>query len=164
MTGHCEATVYLDLPVTPNNSLSRRGMVGVLCLLGAFNIFTAIFMIVIGAYPAPIFLGADMVAVSVAFYQIDRRRLRQAERVRISTDRVEVYRTSGGKPIPVWNTAPGFTRVVLVGTDLDLPVLTLASAGRSLPIGADLGGDGRRKLAADIEAAIIAARNERYSC
>ncbi len=155
--------IYLDAPVAPNNSLSRRGMVVVLCLIAAFNVLTAIFMFVIGAFPAPIFLGADMAAVTLAFYLIDRRRQRRTERILVSTDKVEVFRMQGGREASVWTTAPSFTRVVLDGADQDLPLLTLTSSGKTLPVGEELGGEGRKQLAADIEAAISAAKAERYS-
>ena len=158
-----EATIYLDRPVQPNNSLSRRGMLLVLGVLAAFNLLTAVFMIIIGAYPAPIFLGLDMAAVGLAFFLIDRRRAQKLERIKVSTDRVEVYRAVRGRPETIWTTATGFTRVILDQADDDLPVISLASAGRFLCVGTDLGGEGRRQLAAEIEAAIWAARRERYS-
>ena len=110
------ARIYLDAPVAPNNSLSRRGMMVVLSVIGAFNVFTAIFMLVIGAYPAPIFLGADMAAVSLAFFLLDRRRLHRTERILVSTDRVEVYRRLEGKegrgPRPAQSLSQLFRQVL----------------------------------------------------
>ncbi len=152
--------VYLDRAVEPNRSLSRRGMWVVLGLLAVFNLFTAGFMIVIGAYPAPIFLGADMIAVSAAFWVMDRRRTARVERVTVTSDRVEVFRAGG--PAAVWSTAPGFTRVLLDDPDADLPRLRIASAGRFLDLGTHVGPDARTVLAAELDAAIRQARNERH--
>ena len=147
--------VYLDRAVEPNRSLSRRGMWVVLGVLAVFNLFTAGFMILIGAYPAPIFLGADMIAVSAAFFVMDRRRTARAERVTVTSDRVEVFRA--GAEAAVWSTAPGFTRVVLDDPDADL-----ASAGRFLDLGTHVGPETRTRLAGELEAAIHRARNERH--
>ena len=152
--------VYLDRAVEPNRSLSRRGMWVVLGVLAVFNLFTAGFMILIGAYPAPIFLGADMIAVSAAFFVMDRRRTARAERVTVTSDRVEVFRA--GAEAAVWSTAPGFTRVVLDDPDADLPRLRLASAGRFLDLGTHVGPETRTRLAGELEAAIHRARNERH--
>jgi uncharacterized membrane protein len=152
--------VYLDRTVEPNRSLSRRGMIVVLCILALFNLFTAVFMIVIGAYPAPIFLGADMVAVGAAFWVIDRRRSTRTERVTVTSDRVEVYQA--GASTAVWSTAPGFTRVLLEDPAADLPRLQLASSGKFVDLARHLGPDGRIRLAEELEAAIFRARSERH--
>jgi uncharacterized membrane protein len=152
--------VYLDRSVEPNRSLSRRGMLVVLALLAAFNLFTAGFMIVIGAYPAPIFLGADMIAVSAAFWVMDRRRTARTERVTVTSDRVEVYRADMAGAL--WSTAPGFTRVVIDDPDADLPRLRIASAGKFLDVGAHVGPEARTVLAGELEAAIQRARSERH--
>ena len=152
--------VYLDRTVEPNRSLSRRGMVVVLCILAIFNLFTAVFMIVIGAYPAPIFLGADMLAVGTAFWVIDRRRSARTERVTVTSDRVEVYHA--GAPTAVWSTAPGFTRVLLDDPEADLPRLQLASSGRFVDLARHVGSESRIRLAAELETAILRARSERH--
>jgi len=159
-TARFDPVVYLDHAVEPNRSLSRQGMLIVLGVLLVFNLFTAGFMIVIGAYPAPIFLGADMIAVSAAFWIMDRRRSLRTERVRVTSDRVEVYRA--GAPSAVWSTAPGFTRVVLDNPDADLPRLRLASAGRYLDLGAHVGPAARSHLASELQDAIRRARDERH--
>jgi uncharacterized membrane protein len=135
-------------------------MLVVLGVLAVFNLFTAGFMIVIGAYPAPIFLGADMIAVSAAFWVIDRRQTARTERVIVTSDRVEVYRA--GVAAAVWSTAPGFTRVVLDGMDGDLPRLRLTSAGKFLDVGSHVGPATRTVLASELEAAIQSAKSERH--
>ena len=154
--------IYLDRRVEPNRSLTRRGMFVVLAIVAAFNLFTTVFMLVIRAYPAPIFLGADMAAISLAFLAMDRRHLHRIEHIRISSHRVEVLRRTKGQEGPVWSTAPGFTRIEVDRSDQDRPVVRLASAGRTLEIAAELGAEGRTRLAADLDDAIRAARSERY--
>jgi len=156
------ARIYLDQLVLPNRSLSRRGMWVVLGIIAAFNGLTTVFLLVIGAYPVPFFLGLDLVGVGIAFAVIEHRRKTRYEQVRVSSDAVEVLRRSGGAARAVWSTSPAFTRVLLDGSDEDAPRLTLASSGRELGIATDLGAEGRRRLAVDLNAAIALARNERY--
>jgi uncharacterized membrane protein len=163
MQQHAEALrpVYLDEHIHPNRSLSRKGMVRVIIALAVFNIATAIFLFAIGAYPAPIFLGADFLALWFAFHLMEQKRQRSGEHIRICGDRVEVRSPSGGRL--VWSSAPTFTRVVLDRSDADLPLLSLASSGRSVELGRGLGAEGRIALADTLDAAISAARNERHS-
>lgn len=154
--------IYLDRPILPNQSLSRRGMYVVLGVLAVFNGLTTLFLLAIHAYPVPFFLGLDLVGVGVAFAVIDHRRKTRFEQIRVSSDAVEVLRRHGGVPRSVWSTPPAFTRVELDQADEDCPRLTLNSSGRAVSIAMHMGGDGRAHLADEIRLAIAAARNERY--
>ncbi len=110
----------------------------------------------------PFFVGLDLVGLGVAFAVIEHRRKTHYEQLRVSSDAVEVLRRQGGVARSVWSTAPVFTRVLLDTSDEDAPRLSLASSGRELRIGTDLGPDRRLRLASDLQAAIRQARNERY--
>lgn len=158
--GEIRPVTYLDRIVEPNRSLSRRGMLFVLIIAAAFNTATAAFMIAIGAYPAPLFLGLDMVAISAAFYILDRRWRRRQERVEITTDRVAIFRPPSARE-PVWSAAPQFTRINL-SDDPDLPILRLTSSGRSVILGSELGAEGRLQLKEDLDRALQSVRSERY--
>ena len=153
--------IYLDRIVEPNRSLSRRGMIVVLSFAAMFNVATAGFMLAIGAYPAPLFLGLDMVAICIAFYTIDRRRQLRLERVEVTGDRIAVFRPSNARE-PLWFAAPTFARVTLVQHDSDLPTLSLTSSGRTVTLGSELGADSRTKLAGEISQALQLARAERH--
>ena len=146
----------------PNGSLSRRGMWIVLGVIAAFNGLTVAFLLIIGAYPVPIFVGLDLVGLGVAFAVIEHRRKTHYELLRVSSDAVEVMRRQGGVARSVWSTPPAFTRVMLDTTDEDAPQLSLISSGRVLGIGSGLGADRRRRLAAELQVAISLAKNERY--
>ena len=152
---------YLDRIVEPNRSLSRKGMIVVLSFAALFNVLTAGFMLAIGAYPAPLFLGLDMLAISIAFYVIDKRRHLNQERVEVTGDRIAVFRPSNSQE-PLWSAASAFSRVSLVNDDPDLPTLYLFSSGRSVTLGSALGADGRTQLANEISEALLMARAERH--
>jgi len=136
-------------------------MIVVLGFAGAFNVATAVFMLAIGAYPAPLFLGLDMLAIMIAFYAIDRRRAQRLERVEVTADRIAVFRPSNARE-PLWSASPTFTRLTLLDHDPDLPKVCLASSGRSISIGSELGAEGRAQLAAEITEALRLARAERH--
>lgn len=133
----------------------------VLSFAAAFNLATAGFMLAIGAYPAPMFLGLDMLAITIAFYAIDRKTRLRLERVEITGDRVAVFRPSNAKE-PLWFAAPAFSRVTLINNDPDLPTVRLMSSGRAVTLGSELGADGRVQLADQISEALQMARAERH--
>ena len=53
--------LYMDAVITPNRSLSKRGLAIVLGLMVFYNLVLGVLMLVIGAFPVPIFLGLDVV-------------------------------------------------------------------------------------------------------
>ena len=149
---------YLERRLEPNRSLSPRGMRVVLIVIALANLFVAAFLFSVGAYPVPLFLGLDLVAVVIAFRLMEKSRQRKLEWVRVTRDHVEVTRPFPSPREAVWSSAPLFTRVHLDEVDPDAPILTLTSAGRHLEIAAGLGGEARRALAQELEDAIARAR------
>ena len=133
----------------------------VLSFAAVFNVATAGFMLAIGAYPATLFLGLDMLAISIAFYAIDRPRQLRRERVEVTGDRIAVFRPSNAQD-PLWSAASAFSRVSVVNNDPDLPTVYLLSSGRSVTLGSELGADGRTQLADEIAEALVKARAERH--
>jgi uncharacterized membrane protein len=153
--------IYLDRIIEPNHALSRKGMMMVLSFAAMCNVVTAGFMLAIGAYPVPLFLGLDMLAISIAFFAMDRRRRRRLERIEITADRVAVFRPPNS-PEPLWAAAPIFARVVLACHDPDLPMVRLVSSGRTVTLGSELGAEGRAQLADQVSDALQMARAERH--
>ncbi len=146
---------YLEKRIEPNRSLSPNGVRRVIIAVALANLITAVFLVSIGAYPIPLFLGLDLVGVMIAFRVLERRRQRLTEVLTIDLDRVEV-RTAAG--VLVWSTAPIFTRLECETANPDLPKLSLVSSGRRQEIGGQLGGAARHALFAEIEAALALAR------
>ena len=83
------ATLYMDAVITPHRSLSRKGFAVLLGVVIAFNLAVATLMLVLKAFPVPIFLGADVLAVIVAF-RASYRGAGQTERVQVTADEVVV--------------------------------------------------------------------------
>jgi uncharacterized membrane protein len=114
-----------------------------------------------GAWPAPIFLGLDVLGVAVAFW-ISYRQARARERVQVTADQVRVMRELGVRSRTVWSSPTAFTRVELERTGDHGAEVRLMLSGRRLTIGAVLGPKERAELAHSVEAAIRSARAERH--
>lgn len=151
----------MDAVIQPNRSLSTRGMWIVLGVLAAFNLWIGVFLVLIGAYPVPIFLGLDMIGVVVAF-RIYRRRAARAERVRVDADRITVSRESARGAATVWSSPTAFTRVRFEGGAEHGRRLSLHLSGRSIAIGQALGADERARLADRLREAMGDALAERH--
>jgi len=155
------APLYMDAVIQPNRSLSTRGMWLMLGLFAVFNLWIAVFLILIGAYPVPIFLGLDMIGVIIAF-RVYRRRANRVERVRVDADRITVLREGARGSATVWSSPTAFTRVRFEGAAENARRLSLHLSDRSIAIGQALGAGERARLADRLREAIGDALAERH--
>ena len=102
------ATLYMDAVITPHRSLSRKGFAVLLGVVIAFNLAVGALMIALRAFPVPLFLGADILAVVIAF-RASYRGAGQAERVRITADEVVVAHEWSRGRRTVWRSATAFS-------------------------------------------------------
>ena len=156
-----DARIHLDTVITPERSLSMTGFKVLLGALILANLIIGVFFLALGAWPAPIFLGLDVLGVFVAF-RVSYRRAATRERVVVTADRVQVLRELAGKAREVWNSPTAFTRVELERTDRYGPQVRLALSRQRRLIGQTLGPKEREELAEALEAAIGRARSERH--
>jgi uncharacterized membrane protein len=154
-------SLYMDAVLTPNRSLSRKGLWVLLGLFCAANLLICVFLLAIGAFPVPIFLGLDVIGVLIAF-RVSNRRARIAERVRVSADLVEVLREGGGRSHVMWSSPTAFTQVSLDQAEPGGLRLRLRLAGRALTLASDLGPEERADFAVALQKAIRTARDERH--
>lgn len=143
--------------MAPRRALSQRGLLVLLGVLLFWNAVVCGFLLLIGAWPVPFFLGLDLVGITIAF-AVSNRRARNGERVRISAEAVTVERGEGAV---VWTAPPAWTQVVRPSPGSRAP-LRLSSSGRSVAIGAMLGAAERRRFAQALEHALAAARQARW--
>ena len=61
------AAIYMDAEIKPNRSLSERGFVVLISVITLANVASAIVFLKIGAHLVPIFLGIDVVAITIAY-------------------------------------------------------------------------------------------------
>ena len=154
--------LYMDAEITPNRSLSRGGLWVLLGIIAAYNLILMVFLLVIGAFPVPIFLGLDFAGVALAFH-VSNRRAGWAERVQVSAERVEVVRLRPPAPEQiVWSSPTAFTRVAVERAGGHESRVQLRLSRRSLSVGASLSPAERSSFAEALKSAILRARGERH--
>lgn len=151
----------MDATITPNRSLSKRGFAVLLGALAAVNGVTAAMFWIAGAWPVPVFLGLDVLAVWFAF-RVSYRGARLLERVQVSAEEVRVrYETPrGGRT--VWATPTAFTAVAVEEADEPGSRVRLSLSGRRLTVGAALSPKERTAFGRALETAVLRARSERW--
>ena len=153
--------LHMDARLTPHRSLPKAGFVALLIGLAAYNIVVAAFLVVIGAYPVPIFLGLDFLAVFIAF-KVSYGRAAFGERVQVTSDDVRVLHGRDRDERTVWRSPTAFTRVQVDRPGRHDAHVRLRLSGKALRIGAGLGPQERADFARALEQAIRSARMERY--
>ena len=157
------AHVYMDALLTPNRSLPKRGLWILLGVLMAYNLLVAGFLVLIGAFPVPVFLGLDFIGVFIAF-RVNNRRAGRAERVHVTADRVQVsHRHAPGREQTVWTSPTAFTRVAVERTGEHEARVRLRLSNRAMNVGASLSPHERSSFAEALQQAITNARSERYA-
>ncbi|MGZ6027428.1 MAG: DUF2244 domain-containing protein [Caulobacteraceae bacterium] len=153
--------LHLDALIAPARSLPVKGFVILIGLLLVVNILVGTMFVLMGAWPAPIFLGLDVAGVSLAFW-LSYRQVRSGERVQVTADQVRVLHERGDASSTVWSSPTAFTRVALEETGRHGKQVRLRLSNRRHTIGLALGPRERAGLADQVEAAIRAARAERH--
>jgi uncharacterized membrane protein len=141
----------MDAVIQPNRSLSAGGLKILLGVLIAWNGALAVFFLVIGAFPVPIFLGLDVLGVWLAF-RVSNRRAERTERVRVDSEKVEVARDDR----TVWTSPTAFTRIEPVEG-----AVRVCLSGRAIRVARALSGPERDDFARALQAAVHQARKER---
>jgi uncharacterized membrane protein len=156
-----DARLHMDAVLSPTRSLSRAGLYVLLGVLALFNLLVAVLFLVMGAWPAPIFLGIDFLAVLLAFH-LSYRQARRRERVQVSADEVRVVHEVGAQKRTVWRSPTAFTRVEVEAKGQPEVRVTLAMSRRRLMVAGQVSPQERTDFADALEAAIRSARSERY--
>jgi uncharacterized membrane protein len=156
-----DARLHMDAVLTPNRSLPRTGLFVLLGVLALFNLLLAILFLLMGAWPAPVFLGVDFMALLLAFH-LSYRQARRRERVQVSADEVRVVHEVGAQKRTVWRSPTAFTRVEVEAKGQPEVRVTLALSRRRLVVAGQVSPQERSDFANALEAAIRSARAERY--
>jgi len=155
------AALYMDAVITPNRSLSRAGFYWLVGALAFFNLVVAGLMIALKAFPVPIFLGVDLLAVIIAF-NVNYRGAGLAERVQVSAAEVRVLHEVGRRSRTIWTSPTAFTRVAVERPGEAEAKIQLRLSGRAMTVAHALSPLERTRFAEALERAILAARAERY--
>lgn len=156
------APIYMDAQITPNRSLSDRGMKVVLGIVIAFNALVALFLLVLHAPVVLPFLGLDVLGIWLAL-RASARAARRVERVHVTAEAVTVSREDEKGARTIWTSPTAFTRVEVDQPGEHDTRVRLMIHRRRLTVGRALSPDARMDFADALREAIRAARNERWS-
>ena len=156
------AALYMDAVITPNRSLPMRGFYWLIGVLVFFNLAVAALMIALGAFPVPVFLGVDVLAVILAF-RASYRSAGLAERVQVSAAEVRVLHQAGARSRTVWTSPTAFTRVAVELPGEPEARIRLHLSGRALTVARALSPGERTRFAEALQQAIRAANAERHA-
>lgn len=149
--------LYMDATITLNRSLSPQGFKVLFGLVVTVNVLFAIFLFVIGAWPAPMFLGLDVLLVWLAF-RASFRAAERAERVQVSAEEVTVSHDAR----TVWRSPTAFTRVDVEERGDEDRRVRLRLSSRAFTVAKALSPPERRQFAIALQDAIRNARAERF--
>lgn len=153
--------LYMDAVIAPNRSMGGTGMKVVVGLLGGMAALVSLVFFVIGAWPAPLFLGLDVVLVYFAL-KASFRALNRRERLRVSADTVEVIEETEGRSKTVWTSPTAFTNVDLEALGEHEMRVRLRLSGKRHSVGRALSPPEREALGQALREAIRRARAERF--
>jgi uncharacterized membrane protein len=137
--------IFLDAVLHPYRSLSPRGFVIVMAVLGAASLVAGTTCILVGAWPVFGFFGLDVALVYVAF-RASYRSARQRECLRLTERSLTVERVSVRGERRQFQFEPAWLRVAHDDAAASGAV-TLSSHGRSVAVGSFLAPAERRRLA-----------------
>lgn len=154
--------VFMDAEIRPNRSLSERGFIILICIVTFLNCCSAAIFLSVGATLIPLFLGADVIAIAVAFL-VSFAAGRQIERVLVTDRAVQVIRETPKWRQVVWESPTAFTRVSIQTEEDDRAVdVRLALSNKDAPVAAALNPTERAAFGRALEDAIRTARNARW--
>ena len=155
-------TIYFDATLTPNRSLSPRAFTVVMLIVVAMSFIAGLSFVSMGAFPVIGFFGLDALAIWFAF-RWSFRNLKQATRVRITADQIELSHERPGAEMRTACLPTAFTKVHLEYPARRPSELKLTYGGTAWVIGRFLTPSERKSLKEAIERAIWNAQKERYS-
>ena len=152
-----EPTLFSAI-ITPHRSLSAKGFVAVMALVGGMSFAGGLFFFLLGAWPVVGFLGLDVLLVYWAF-KANYRAAAAHEEVTVTPSELRVRRVSHRGKVAEWTLNPLWTQLVRdVHEDFGLQHLYLVSRGRKLPIAGFLSPPERESFAAALSSALGEAK------
>ena len=154
---HSEPTLFSAI-ITPHRSLSGRGFVLVMALVGGLSFSGGMFFFLLGAWPVVGFLGLDVLLVYWAF-RANYRAAAAFEEVTVTPSELRLRRVSHRGEVAEWTLNPLWTKLDReTNEEFGLLKLFLVSRGRKFPVAGFLSPEERENFAAALSAALGEAR------
>lgn len=154
------SALYMDAEIRPNRSLSPRGFIILISIITVMNCASAAVFLTMGATFVPIFLGADLLAVVVAFLASFRAQ-RMVERVQVTPHDIAVIYETPTFRREIWRSPTAFTRIAVEREDERAVALKLSLSGREVAVAVALSPRERADFAHALERAVGQARRHR---
>jgi uncharacterized membrane protein len=156
--GHRGEPTIFSAIITPNRSLSRRGFLIFMMILGSMSFTVGMYFILRGAWPIFGFCGLEVLLVYWAF-RINYRDARAYEQVTVTPSELTVRKVSFHGRIREWTLNPVWVRLDrVVHEEFGIERLFLVSHGHKLPIAGFLGAQEKASFAHALSAALGEAK------
>jgi uncharacterized membrane protein len=142
----------MDAVLTPNRSLSRKGLARLLGGFALLNMALSLAFIAQGAYPVVGFLALDVGLLWFAL-RMNARAGREEERVRVSPEYLHVYRRDPKGRAAHWVVSPLWAQV-----SNDETAVRIRSAGKTVLVGQFLSPEEREAFCTALGRALQQAR------
>jgi uncharacterized membrane protein len=152
-----EPTLFSAI-ITPHRSLSGKGFLAVMALVGGLSFIGGMFFFWLGAWPVIGFLGLDVALVYWAF-RANYRAAAAFEEVTVTPSELRLRRVSHRGEVAEWTLNPLWTKLDREKhEEFGLLKLFLVSRGRKLAVAGFLSPKEKESFAAALSAALGEAR------
>ena len=144
--------------LTPHRSLSRKGFLILMTVLGLISFATGTVFLLAGAWPVFGFCGLDVLLIYFAF-RLSYRRAKAYEQVTVTPSELTVRQVSHHGRISEWTLNPLWVKLDrVVHAEFGIERLFLVSHGRRLAIAGFLGPQEKESFALALSAALGEAK------
>lgn len=152
-----EPTIFSAV-LTPHRSLSRKGFLILMTVLGLISFATGTAFLLAGAWPVFGFCGLDVLLIYGAF-RLSYRRANAYEQVTVTPSELTVRQVSHHGRISEWTLNPLWVKLDrVVHAEFGIERLFLVSHGRRLAIAGFLGPQEKESFALALSAALGEAK------
>lgn len=152
-----EDPILFDAILTPHRSLSPRGFIILMSIIGVVSFAAGLAFFLAGAWPVVGFLGLDVLLIFFAF-RVNYRSARSYEALRLTRAELQVRQVDARGRITESQFQPAWLQVLLEEGSRPANRLVLRSHGKSLAIGNFLTADERVDLGQALAEAVRDAR------
>ncbi|GGF33315.1 membrane protein [Aliidongia dinghuensis] len=152
-----EPTPLYETVLRPHRSLTPWGFLLLMLAMAGVSFVTGIAFVRMGAWPVTGFFVLDLLLLYGAF-RLSYRAARVSETIRLVGDDVTVERVGVRGEVRRWRFQAFWLRIKLIEIDGRASRLVLTSHGRELAVGSFLSPDERRRLAGELDDALVRYR------
>lgn len=145
--------VYFDATLHPARSLTRRGLVILICLVVTANMALALRALEAGGWPILPFLGLDVAALIAAFW-LNNRAARMHERIVLDGEVLTITHVEPSGRTQSWRFEPAWVRIGVKEGQRAGGWVTVTTHGKGVAVGAFLTPRERREIAAALNRAL----------